>query len=172
MKVPETPLWLLSKKRENEALVSLQWLRGWVSPKSVENEFNEMKRYSESSNSCATCLKVVVKCSHPPAALREKIKELTRKRTIRPFLVVFFCFAVMQFSGVNPIRTYMVQIIRALEIPIDANWATTVVGIIVFVANIVCMSFVRVLGKRKMYFISLIGGAISSFALGMEFKLT
>lgn len=168
--VPETPLWLLSKKRDEEALVSLQWLRGWVSPKAVETEFSEMKRYSETSNACVACHKEAVKCSHPPADLREKIKELSRKRTMRPFAIVIFCFAISQFSGMTSIRPYMVQIFKAYAIPIDANWATVVVGVMGLVANIVCMSVVKVFGKRRLYFVSLTGTALSCFALGKCFK--
>lgn len=171
LKVPETPLWLLSKKRDADALVSLQWLRGWVSPKAVENEFNEMKRYSETSNSCVACHKGSVKCTHPPADLREKIKELSRKRTLRPFIVVMFCFAIAQFSGMTSIRPYMVQIFKAYAIPIDANWATVVVGVMSLLANIVCMSVVKVFGKRRLYFVSLTGTALSCFGLGILLTL-
>lgn len=124
LQVPETPLWLLSKKRDDEALMSLQWLRGWVSPKAVESEFNEMKRYSENSNSCVACQKGSVKCLHPPANVREKFKELSRKRTLRPFAIIMFCFAISQLSGMTSIRPYMVQIFKAYAMPIDANWAT------------------------------------------------
>lgn len=167
IKVPETPLWLLSKKREEDALRSLQWLLGWVSPKAVENEFSELKRYSEKSIACMNCLNDDVKCPHPPAALCEKMKEITKKRTLRPFFVVLFCFAITQFTGFNPIRTYLVQLIKAYAIPINLNWATNIVGAIGFVSNLVCMSVIRVFGKRRLYFVSLTGSAISSFALGI-----
>lgn len=33
-------------------------------------------------------------------------------------------------------------------------------------ANIVCMSIIKVVGKRKLYFVSLVGTSISCFALG------
>lgn len=50
--LPETPIWLLSKERYKEALKSLQWLRGWVSPVAVESELNQLKEISEASNAC------------------------------------------------------------------------------------------------------------------------
>lgn len=124
MQVPETPLWLLSKNRKDDAQKSLQWLRGWVSPQAIEKEFSEMQRYSENSNSCIPCQKANIKCSHPPANLQEKLKELIRKRTMRPFFIVMFAFAITQFSGMTSIRPYMVQIFKAYGIPMDANVAT------------------------------------------------
>lgn len=166
-KVPETPLWLLSKKRDDEALLSLRWLRGWVSSNAVENEFTELKRYSDTSSSCVACQKNAVQCSHPPADVFEKIKELSRKRTLRPFAVVMFCFMISQFCGTNAIRAYMVQIVKAFGIPIDANWAIVVVGVTVIVGNIICVCFVRLIGKRRLYFISLVGSSINCFGLGM-----
>lgn len=166
LKIPETPIWLLSKKREDKALVSLQWLRGWVSPKAVETEFNEMKTYCESSNSCVACQRESVKCSHPPPEFREQIKALTKNRVLKPFTLVMFCFAISQLSGSNSIRAYMVQIFKTYEIPIDANWATVVVGVIGLISNILCMAVIKMLGKRRLYFISLAGAALCSFGIG------
>lgn len=163
--VPETPLWLLSKKRDAEALQSLQWLRGWVSERAVAREFAEIKRYSVQSNSCMTCQKAGLVCPHPPATLREKLRELRRKRTLRPFLLIIGCFFISQFSGMNSIRPYMVQIFEAYGLPIDPNWATVIVGLMGLLANIVCMCVVKVIGKRKLYFFSLTGAAASCFAL-------
>ncbi|XP_054271945.1 facilitated trehalose transporter Tret1-like [Macrosteles quadrilineatus] len=49
LQIPETPIWLLSKGNSEEALKALCWLRGWVTPDQVQNEFDEMVRYSLAS---------------------------------------------------------------------------------------------------------------------------
>lgn len=103
---------------------SLQWLRGWVSPKAVEVEFLEMQRYNAHSNACASCQKTHAKCDHPPPNLREKFKELLRTRTMRPFCIIMGAYFISQFGGLSPIRPFMVQIFKAYSIPMDANWAT------------------------------------------------
>lgn len=166
--VPETPYWLISKHRKEDALKSLMWLRGWVpSPKYVEKELNEIVRYSEESNRCVACHKLDTKCSHPPATAKELIRELYRKRTLKPFVLVIIMFVFSQFSGLQAMRPYLVQIFQTYAVPIDANWATVVIGIMGFFANILCVIVIKPLGKRKIALISMVGVCISIIPLAI-----
>lgn len=183
--VPETPLWLLSKDRKTEALKSLQWLRGWVPSHIVEKEFGEMQRYSENANSCIICSKADIKCTHPAPTTKERLKELLRKRTIKPFLLVIVLFVFAQFGGLAAMRPYMVQILKAYGTPIDANWGTVsfeylsiwkiiniklilqvIMGLMGLIANIVSMCIVKVVGKRKLTLFSLFGTSLCCISIG------
>lgn len=42
-------MWLLARGREKEAEAALCWLRGWVPPECVQEEFQEMKEYAEAT---------------------------------------------------------------------------------------------------------------------------
>ncbi|XP_055387594.1 facilitated trehalose transporter Tret1-like isoform X2 [Condylostylus longicornis] len=163
--VPETPMWLLSKHKNEQALKSLQWLRGWVSPKAVEKEYQEMQRYSENSNKCQSCQKSNIKCEHPLPTIFDKCKELKRKRTVKAFIVVMGLFTIGQFSGVLAMRPFMVQIFKAYNVPMDPRIATVYIGVIALFANIACMSTIRLLGKRRICLIGLIGSLICCLAL-------
>lgn len=99
-------------------------LRGWVSPKAVEKEFQEIVRYSEDSYRCVQCQKKQLKCTHPPASPKELLKELMRKRTLKPFMLVMTMFAFCQFSGLSGMRPYLVQIFQAYGVPLDPSWST------------------------------------------------
>lgn len=103
---------------------SLQWLRGWVKPELVQKEFNEMQNYSAMATSCVSCQKGKLKCDHPPPTIVDLLKELIRKRTLKPFILVMICFAISQFTGATPMRPYMIQIFQTYRVPIDPNWAT------------------------------------------------
>ena len=48
--MPETPIWLLSRGRYHDAEKALCWLRGWVSPEVVKDEFNQLVMYSNTVN--------------------------------------------------------------------------------------------------------------------------
>lgn len=122
--VPETPLWLLSKNRTEDALKSLQWLRGWVSPNGVKEEFQALQRYNIQSLSCPQCLKLEITCTHPPPTIPEKLRDLFRRRTLKPFIISLVLFAFAQFSGYPPMRPFLVLILKAYGVPINPNWAT------------------------------------------------
>lgn len=163
--VPETPYWLLSKGREKDAQKALQWLRGWVSPKAVEKEFQEMKRYSESANKCTPCQKSqALTCSHRPPFL-ERTKELLRKRTLKPFFLVLAFFAFTQFSGMHGMRPYLVQIFETFSLPIDSNWGTVMIGLMGLLANIVATFTVKFIGKRRLALFSMAATCLCCLSL-------
>ncbi|CAD7092819.1 unnamed protein product [Hermetia illucens] len=164
--VPETPMWLLSKHRKDDALKSLQWLRGWVSPKAVEKEFSEMQRYSVNSNKCSDCAKADITCPHPPPTLMEKLGEIKRKRTLKAFALVLSIFAFGQFSGLLAMRPFLVQIFKAYGVQLDPSWGTVVLGLVSVFANLSCMVFVKIIGKRKITLIGFTGCVLSCIALG------
>ncbi|CRK97315.1 CLUMA_CG010709, isoform A [Clunio marinus] len=166
--VPETPFWLMAKNRKEDAMKSLMWLRGWVSdPKIVEKEFKEIERYSSDSNRCVSCQKSDVKCNHKSASTIELLKELFRKRTLKPFSLVMTMFLFCQFSGLSAMRPYLVQIFQAFAVPIDASWATVVIGILGFAANIMCTIIIKPIGKRKIALISMLGTCVSISSLAV-----
>jgi MFS family permease len=164
--VPETPYWLMSKNRKEEARRSLMWLRGWVSdPKVIETEFKEIERYSEDSNRCIKCQKSDIKCTHKGNSTKDIVKELLRKRTLKPFFLVMIMFFFQQFSGLTAMRAYLVQIFQTFSVPIDANWATFVIGTLSLTANISCTALVKAIGKRRIAMISMLGTCVSMISL-------
>lgn len=166
--IPETPFWLLARGRTDQALKALQWLRGWVPAANVAQEFKEMQRYSDFSTKCTPCQKEKSEvCDHPPANLKDHMKELVRKRTLKPMIIVTAFFAITQFSGMAGMRPYLVQIFQAYGAPVDASWATVITGLLKFLANIFCMIVVRFAGKRRISLYSIAGTAFCCISLGV-----
>lgn len=169
--VPESPYWLLYKDRPKDAMASLQWLRGWVSPQTVHKEFTELQTFSNISNACVYCEKQSVRCYHPKASLLDKIKVLKRERYANPCILMFSLIFFNEFSAMIIWQSYIIQVLNALGSPIHPNWATVLNSAIGFCASIFLISTVKKLGKRKLYLTSTLVVVICSFALSEEFSL-
>lgn len=121
--VPDAPIWLLSRNRPEAALKALQWLRGWVAPSAVQNEFEQLQKYKDRSHACNECTKQDTPCAHSTPTISKQISSLFRREALHPLIMVVFMFFIAQFTGLDAMRIYLVQIMVAYGVPFDPNWA-------------------------------------------------
>lgn len=163
--VPESPKWLLSKNRSADAEKSLQWLRGWVPPQNVHDEFIELKNFSRISNACFDCSKRSIACSHPEPTFCDKFNELKRKRNIKPFILCFFLFYLHQFNLITVWQPYIIQVVASLGTPLNASLVTVINAVLGIFASILLIFTIKKLGRRKIFLISIMIVTICSFAM-------
>ncbi|XP_037300888.1 facilitated trehalose transporter Tret1-like, partial [Manduca sexta] len=177
--VPETPVWLLSQGRRNDALKALCYLRGWTTPEHVQNEYTQLVVYTKNLKRCVICktddLKIL-DCEHL------KINRIQRfilrfryvflaKETLRPLTLVMLYFMFYVMSGLTPIRPNMVNVCRAFGMADDGKNIVLTVGIITFITSIVVIGIIKMAGKRKLILTAMLGTAISCTALSVYAKL-
>lgn len=121
--MPETPVWLLSKNREKEALESLCWLRGWTSKEAVQEEFDSLKKYRDHSNACDECQRAETKCTHPLPTLMDRFNAMFKANCMRPLIIFTVCSIFTNFAGLHHIFPYTVQILNTFNCPFNPNKA-------------------------------------------------
>ncbi|XP_026730626.1 facilitated trehalose transporter Tret1 [Trichoplusia ni] len=147
--VPESPHWLISKNRTDEARKSLQWLRGWTTPSAVEQELRDIQALFKSTKNDVTNVQ---------EPWSERMSLYLKKSFMLPFFLVTFAFFVGNFSGMTTLQTYAVSIFQMLKAPIDKYYATLILGLLQIVGATLCVLLVHYTGKRSLTLFST-GGA-------------
>lgn len=133
----------------------------------MAQEFNELRLHSDLSKSCYSCIKQNLKCTHPLPTLGEKFVELKRKQTLKPLLIVVSLFVIAQFSGVYCMRPFLVQILKAYDVPLAPDHAVAIMSLIEIIASIIFMCLVRFTGKRPMYLTMSLGTFLCAASLSL-----
>lgn len=151
---PETPIWLLSKNQHRNALKSLQCLRGCVAPETVHDEYQKLYNYSITAKTCNACVKQMInQCEHTET-WSDKFKQLTRKRIVKPFILITALQFFLQFCAIVSWRPYMIQIFNAYDIRWDAHACTIIMSSMGFFGRIILLPLLKMLGKRRIYLLS------------------
>ncbi|XP_032527128.1 facilitated trehalose transporter Tret1-like [Danaus plexippus] len=148
--IPESPHWLVMKKRHDDARKSLQWLRGWTTAQDVELELKDIqalfKRKKAETGQEETFM--------------EKLSYYLDKSFLVPFFLVSYAFFVGHFSGMTTLQTYAVSIFQTLEAPIDKYYATLILGLLQIIGCGTCVMLVHYTGKRILTFFSTFSAGI------------
>lgn len=100
--VPESPYWLINKSRILDAQKSLAWLRGWVKPELVNDEFIEIqttvlkkKRQNDGTKK---------------SSFVQRLAPYSKRTFLMPFSVICTLVFVGCFSGKTTLQTYAVEV--------------------------------------------------------------
>lgn len=121
--LPESPIYLISKDRFEEAIKALQKLRGPTYDITLE--------YQE-------CLR----CESNTGYSLSKLREMCNRDMIVPLLLTSIVRILSRFCGLRAVQLYTVSILSDSKINIDVGIATLATGAIQLVAT--CLAFLIV----------------------------
>ena len=149
----DTPRWLISKKREDEARAIFQ---------KIEPEADPDKHIEE------------IKTTLTPVKTRKLKKKVFESWMLTPVLVGVGVMFMQICTGINNIIYYTATIFKAAGFTdtIGALYATIGVGVVNFAMTFVAIFYSDKIGRKPLLYIGLTGMTISLFTLGGSFYLS
>lgn len=129
-------------------------LRGWVPSETVRDDFQRLQDHSANSNACDSRATQSIRCYHPEATFCDKIKELKRKRTLKPLILVIGLDILLEFCAVNVWTPFVIQVIKAFGMPFNANIIAVIWSPVGMIASVCFMLTVKTIGKRRLFLTS------------------
>lgn len=152
--VPESPSWLISKGKIEEGVKAFYWLRGYGIDAKIE-----LKGIIDSKKSLD---------SEPASTWKEKLKKLKSPELIKPLLIMIIFFMTCQFSGVNAVAFYSIEIVeKAVGKDIDHYLTMLLIDALRVVMSVVACIVCKQYGRRPLCMISGIWTALSMVGLSM-----
>ncbi|XP_069693151.1 facilitated trehalose transporter Tret1-like [Periplaneta americana] len=147
--MPESPVFLLSKNRKDDAKKALQWFRG--KDYDVEDELTKM-------------LDTIQEAERNKASLGDL---LSSRGTVRALIVSLGLMTFQQMSGVNAVIFYSGKIFEASGSSMSPTTASIVIGIVQVLATYVSSLLIDRAGRRILLLISssVMGLCLSILAL-------
>ncbi|GAP72676.1 arabinose-proton symporter [Candidatus Symbiothrix dinenymphae] len=150
--LPETPRWLFNNGRSEESLKIL---------KRIESEQNALNSYQQMQEE-------VLKSSETE---KTGWKELWKPWLRIPLIIAVGIMFFQQFVGINTVIYYSPKIflMAGFNGAVAAIWASVGVGVVTVIFTLVSVYFIDRLGRRKLYFLGMVGMMVSLFLLGLCF---
>ncbi|KAF4533429.1 hypothetical protein B566_EDAN001154 [Ephemera danica] len=163
--LPETPSWLLARGKTEKARNSLHRLRADTCD--IEKELSDLEAFR--ANLANNRAKGSSNSSKPQNL--SKWKSLFEPASLKPFSILVIYFLIYQFSGVNSITFYAVEVFRESYEGNDYN-LTVALGVVRLIFTVLACGMLRRCGRRPLTFISSVGCGITMLSLGTYMYLS
>ncbi|CAG9839997.1 unnamed protein product [Diabrotica balteata] len=156
MYLPESPVYLVSKKQIPAALCSLIKLRKNKNSVEIEDEYFKIDQTLKAREN-----------------FKERgIMELFTNRSVRKALLISLCVNLtQQLSGVISILKFLAPVFNEVSTSFSGNKVAILVGLVKFGSFFISSCLVEKLGRRPLLLTSAFGSCISLFCIGLFFFL-
>uniref|UniRef100_A0A1B6KCL1 Major facilitator superfamily (MFS) profile domain-containing protein n=2 Tax=Graphocephala atropunctata TaxID=36148 RepID=A0A1B6KCL1_9HEMI len=150
--VPETPVWLISKNRLEEATASLMRINRASSPAQVKEEMQALTDQARSNQKRSL-------------AFTATLKALTRPEAYKPLVIMNTFFFFQQFTGTFVVIFYAVDVVKEAGVTMNPFVVTVVIGLTRLVFTFLAAYLSKRFGRRPPSIVSGVGMAVSLLTL-------
>lgn len=170
--LPESPVWLVSKKREDEAKKNMRKIYGKNCENIIANDFDLLIKSREVNDRKIIVQGSMQKVSNPKNSfLSRKLKYLKRPTFWKPFLILLGYFFFQQISGSFVVIFYAIDIVKEAGVNIDAYLAIVLIAIARLISAILITFISKKYGRRPLSILSGAGMTISMILLAIYLLL-
>lgn len=148
---PESPYYLLAKKRNLEALKNLQKLRGH---EDVVAELHRMDAFVQKS-----------------AVTRATLREIFSKETRMSFVIIIVVGCIQHLCGGQAVLGYAEIIFDQINSGVRGSEATILLGFLQLISAIIGVALMDVAGRKPLLLVAGIGTAVCNAIIGAYFFL-
>ncbi|XP_050301956.1 facilitated trehalose transporter Tret1-like [Anthonomus grandis grandis] len=157
--IPESPPWLITKQRLDEAKKNMCRLYGtqtYTAEVREEIETLIANRPIKKEIQQKTLMQQFVK----------KLKMLMKKNFLKPYAMVLTFFFFQQFTGIFAIMFYAIDIVKGAKVELDPYITIVIIAVVRLIAMILLSFFSKHFGRRPLSIMSGSGIALSMLILG------
>lgn len=147
LSLPESPVWLKSKKRYEEAEQSAQWLK--------------LTDFKATKDSVTT----------PKMYKSFELRAFCRRTVLMPLMIGLVLLMIQQLSGIDSVIFFTVEIFKTAGSSVDGHLASIIVGLVQLVSNISSLFVVDRFGRKPLLLASGVIMSGSMAAMGYAFYL-